>query len=40
MTNCQASKSHQVALDLDDRVQVNYPKLGAALKKSCAGGEG
>jgi len=36
MTNRQASKSHQVALDLDDRVKVNYAKLGATLKKILA----
>ena len=33
MTNRQASKSHQVALDLDDRGEVNYAKLGTALSK-------
>ena len=25
--------SQQIAIDLDDGVRVNYPKLGAALKK-------
>ena len=29
----QSTTTRQVEIDLDDGVKVNYPKLGAALKK-------